>query len=718
MFVLNYIFNNKSIYHCLAILLIVAANFFLIPAAFAAEKKQILQDVQISENQDDVIVGVNFNKNVKIIRHFPPDAGEILQIQLEVSDNKKIEGSQAAIDSDLAKRESMLPPKNDLVPLVSITYEGDVPGGPYLTLRFKFAVEFRLEEGGDGRSILIYVKKDKGRLSIRGAQDRASLISEQKIEELMAEAKRVLAKGENGRAIQLLNKLLKFPSHAFTRDAKEFLGLARERKGQVARAKLEFKDYIRLYPKGEGTERVKQRLAAINAKQRLPRKKLKIVKGKDKKFEIDTFGRFLQRFFYDQTIFDSSTSKLTSLTSILNVSSRMSVKDYDIRAFFNAHDVRDFERSSRNQARVNTAYADVRNKENGISAKLGRQSSSRGGVFGRFDGLWASYQITPKYLINATVGKPVSFSSNAIDADKSFYGVSATLGTFLNRWDGNIYFIDQQVEGITDRQAIGGDLRYSDKKYTVFSSLDYDTSYEKLNIFLLRGGWQVDKKLRFNLNYSVRQSPLVFTSNALQQEDVRSFNELLLAASEDQIRDKVLGITSSSTLYTVGGTYQLNKNMQLNVDVSVNSLDGKEEVNKIIPTASGATIDAVEETGPDVSINAQLVASNYFVERDVNILGVRVSDRDTRDTFLVFGRSRLPYGKKWRLGPRVALEYLKNDRDDSTRFKLTGSMKVDYRWRKKINFDGEFGLETTSNSGGNNPDFNRFFVILGYFMDF
>ncbi len=716
MFVLNYIFNNRSIYHFIAIL--IAANFFLMSAAFAADKKQILKDVQISENKDDVIVSVNFNKNIQIIRHFPPDAGEILQIQLEVSDSKKREGSQAAIDSDIAKRESVLPPKNDLVPLVSITYEGDVPGGPYLTLRFKFAVEFILEQGGDGKSILINVKKDKGRLSIRGGQDRASLISEQKIEELMAEAKRVLAKGDNGRAIQLLNKLLKFPSHTFTRDAKEFLGLARERKGQIARAKLEFKDYIRLYPKGEGTDRVKQRLAAINAKQRLPRKKLKIVKGKDKKFEIDTFGRFLQRFFHDQTFFDSSTSRLTSLTSILNVSSRMSVKDYDIRAFFNTHDVRDFERSSRNQSRINTAYADVRNKENGISAKLGRQSSSKGGVFGRFDGLWASYQITPKYLINATFGKPVSFSSNAIDADKSFYGVSATLGTFLNRWDGNFYFIDQQVEGITDRQAIGGDLRYSDKKYTVFSSLDYDTSYEKLNIFLLRGGWQVDKKLRFNLNYSVRQSPLVFTSNALQQEDVRSFSELLLAASEDQIRDKVLGITSSSTLYTVGGTYQLNKNMQLNADVSVNSLDGKEEVNKIIPTASGATIDAVEETGPDVSINAQLVASNYFVERDVNILGVRVSDRDTRDTFLVFGRSRFPYGKKWRLGPRVALEYLKNDRDDSTRFKLTGSMKVDYRWRKKINFDGEFGLETTSNSGGNNPDFNRFFVILGYFIDF
>jgi len=712
MFVLIY----KNIHRFVAVFLLVF--LCMSSAVFAAGNKQILKDIQLSENTNDVIIRVNFNKRVRSIRHFPADAGEILQIQLEVSDIDKPEGSREAIDSDIAKRESMLPPKNDLVPLVSVTYEGDVPGGPYLTLRFKFAVEFHLEDASNGSSILINVKKDKGKLSIRGAKDRVSLISEQKIEELMSEAKRVLAKGDSGRAIQLFNKLLQFPSHTYTRDAKELLGLARERKGQVARAKLEYKDYVRLYPKGEGTDRVKQRLAAINAKQRQPRKKLKTIKGKDKEFKIDTFGRLLQRFFHDETIFDSSTSKLTSLTSIFNVSSRMSVKEYDIRAFFNAHDVRDFERSSRNQSKVNTLYADVRNKENGISAKLGRQSSSKGGVFGRFDGLWASYQLTPKYLINMTFGKPVGFSSNTIEADKSFYGVSATLGTFLNLWDGNIYFIDQQVEGITDRQAIGGDLRYSDKKYTLFNSIDYDTSYKKLNIFLVRGGWQVNKDLRFNVNYSVRQSPLVFTSNALQQEDVRSFNELLAAANEDRIRDKVLGITSSSELYSIGGTYQLNKNMQLNTDISVNSLDGKDAVDKIVPSATSSTILPVEKTGPDLSINAQLVASNYFVERDVNILGVRLSDRDTRDTLLVFARSRFPYETKWRFGPRVALEYLKNDNDDSTRFKLTGSATVDYRWRKKVNFDGEFGLETTKSNGGNNVDFNRFFLILGYYIDF
>lgn len=710
--------KNKKIDFLACLLL---ASFCWFSTAIAAEKQQILRDIKISETKTDILIQVNFNRSVTTIRHFPPNAGEILQIQLDV---KAKEGAEAGVDSDVAKRESMLPPKNDLVPFVSATYEGDVPGGPYLTLRFKFAIDYTVEDAKDSNSIIVKVKRDIGKLNIKGATERASLISEQKIEELMLESRRILAKGDYGRAIQLFNKLLKFPSHKYTRDAKELLGLARERKGQIARAKLEYKDYVRLYPKGEGTERVKQRLASINAKQRLPRKKLKNVKGKDEKFRVDVFGRFLQRFFHDETQFNSSTSKLTSMTSILNVSSRMNLKGYDIRTFFNAHDVEDFERSSRSQSRVNTLYVDARNKEKGLSAKLGRQSSSKGGVFGRFDGLWASYELRPKWIINATIGKPVSFSRNALDADKIFYGVSATLGTFMNKWDGNVYFVDQQVEGITDRQAIGGDIRYADKKYTLFNAIDYDTSYKKLNIFLVRGGWQFNKKLRLNLNYSLRQSPLVFTSNALQQESVSSFQELLDASNEDAIRNKVLNLTSSSTLYSIGATYQLNKNLQINADISVTSLEGKPGVDKLVQLPSPPainTISEVAETGPDISINSQIVASNYFVERDVNILGARISDRDTRDTILLFVRSRFPHEKKWRFGPRFALEYLKNDSDDSNRFKYTLSGKVDYRWRKKVNFDAELGLETTKNSG--NPtssalDFNRFFLILGYFIDF
>lgn len=706
--------EKNKIINFVCVLLLTTAALLLSFSAFAQEETQILRDIQITEQPDNIVIRVNFNNPVNMIRHFPPNAGEILQIQLDVTSLKP----EVAVDTTIARRESLLPPKNDLVPLVSATYEGDVPGGPYLTLRFKFAIEFKLSEGDDGQSIQVNVKKDQAGLSIKGSKEKVSLISEDKLEELMAEAKRVLSKGDYGRSIQLLNKLLKLPNHKYTRESKELLGLARERKGQTARAKLEYKDYLRLYPKGEGSDRVRQRLQAINAKQRRPREKLKAAKAADKKFKVDFFGRWLQRVFIDQTKFDTTTTELQSLTSIINLSSRMNVGTYDIRTFFNAHDVRDRERPSRSQSRLNTLYVDGRSREQGLSFKVGRQSSSKGGVFGRFDGLWASYDVMPKWTMNLTFGKPVNFSTSSIDADKQFYGVSATLGTYLNKWDANVYYIDQQVEGITDRQAIGGDVRYNDKKFSYFNSLDYDVSYGKLNIFLLRGGWQVNKALRFNVNYSFRQSPLVFTSNALQQENVTSFKELQQAATEDDIRNKVLGITSPSTLYSLGATYQIDKNTQLNTDLSVNTIDEKPEVDKLVPNLTSPSILAVEKTGPDISLNSQLVASNYFFERDVNIVGVRLSDRDTRDTVLLFFRSRFPYEKQWRFGPRLSLEHLKNAADDSTRLKYTLSGKVDYRLIKKVNLDAELGLEQTKNSGGNAVDFTRWFLIFGYFIDF
>ena len=197
-----------------------------------------------------------------------------------------------------------------------------------------------------------------------------------------------------------------------------------------------------------------------------------------------------------------------------------------------------------------------------------------------------------------------------------------------------------------------------------------------------------------------------------------SFNELLVAATEDDIRNKVLGITSPSSLYSFGATYQIDKNTQLNTDISINSIDSKEEVNKLVANPTNPTILAVEKTGPDTSLNTQLVASNYFFERDVNIVGLRYSDRDTRDTILMFFRSRFPYEKQWRFGPRFSIEYLTNDNDDSTRFKYSLSGKVDYRLMKKVNLDAEIGLEQTKNNGGNSVDFTRWFLIFGYFVDF
>ena len=698
-------------------------------------EQQILQGIQITEKNDTAVIQINLGIPVRYIKHFPPQAGEILQIQLDVIDSKleeeiKKDGKKSLKSFNI--HESLIPPANDLVPLVHVTYEGDVPGGPYLTLRFKYAVAYKVEEGvGTDKfhSIMVIVKRDTDKLVVRGSEsDKTTLISDQKLDELMAEVKQTLAKEDYARAIQLLNKILKFPDNKYSREAKELLGLAREKKGQIARAKLEYQEYLRLYPKGEGAERVKQRLAAIDAIQAQPRAKLKSVKTANRDFQFDTFGRFSQRFYREN--YDSSFDRAT-LMSMLNVTSRMRTTNNDVRAYFNANDIRDFFDSDVNETRIYSMYVEAKNNKSGLFGSVGRQSISKGGIFGRFDGLWAGYQANEKLAFNVTAGKPVDLSSYGIKANKYFYGSSFEFGPFLKYWDANGYIIDQRVNGIVDRRALGGDLRFSTNKFSLFGATDYDISYNILNIFTVRAGAQITPAARVNINYSFRRSPLILTTNAVQQEVLNgtyaSFQDLLDNSTESAIRDKVKGLSSIARFFTLGMTYQFTKNMQFNGDFSRSSVSSRSSIPKLIPVNPSDPNDvlnfiyASEKYGPDYFYSAQIISSNYFVERDVNIFGIRYSNSESRDTKSFFIRSRFPYSEKWRIGPRFGVDSTKYKTDSFVDkiTKYTVSANIDYRLFKKVSLESEFGYETSKYSGSTlNTQYKRLYMVLGYYVDF
>jgi len=72
-----------------------------------------------------------------------------------------------------------------------------------------------------------------------------------------------MAKKDYSHAIALYTKILAYPNHPYRQDAQEYLGLARERNGQLAQAKAEYEAYLKLYPKGEGADRVRQRLTGL-----------------------------------------------------------------------------------------------------------------------------------------------------------------------------------------------------------------------------------------------------------------------------------------------------------------------------------------------------------------------------------------------------------------------------------------------------------------------
>ena len=79
--------------------------------------------------------------------------------------------------------------------------------------------------------------------------------------ELVAEGRKAIAVKDYDRAVEILTKAAGLGSPL----AQELLGLARERAGQLAQAKLAYADYLTSYPTGEGAERVRQRLSGVMA---------------------------------------------------------------------------------------------------------------------------------------------------------------------------------------------------------------------------------------------------------------------------------------------------------------------------------------------------------------------------------------------------------------------------------------------------------------------
>ena len=120
---------------------------------------------------------------------------------------------------------------------------------------------------GRGRAALAGERAHRGR---RAAEDSAAPralpeLTPERVEALVAEANDAMLAENYDRSIQIYTRLLEEPGFGGRREARERLGIARERKGQLAQARHEYDAYLAEFPDGADAERVRQRLAGLVA---------------------------------------------------------------------------------------------------------------------------------------------------------------------------------------------------------------------------------------------------------------------------------------------------------------------------------------------------------------------------------------------------------------------------------------------------------------------
>ncbi|VAW80434.1 hypothetical protein MNBD_GAMMA12-2866 [hydrothermal vent metagenome] len=525
---------------------------------------------------------------------------------------------------------------------------------------------------------------------------------------MMNRAKRSLIGGKYQSAIVLYSRVIKkFPNTRKAQDAQEFLGVAHQRSRQFAHATKIFKKYLKKYPKSKDTLRVKQRLNALLTASKKPRNKLKNRQA-SKKPKWRVRGNVFSTLRYDKRKSSTSPTKTDTTTFVtsLNATATRSTKKDTVRIRFSGSYINNDSSvsSAGNDYRISYMYYDYQNKLSDYSFRLGRQSKYSGGVQGRFDGVSFDYRINERWKVNTVAGFPVNLSTNgAITTDKYFVGLNVDLATNSKYLTYNLFSIFQTVDGISDRESIGGEIRYLHPKHSLFVVSDYDTSYQALNKLLVVGNWRFNNKATLNVSYDYRRSPLLTTSNALQGQSVASIRELLLSMSEAQIRQLAEDRTAAFRSFSVSGSYPLGANWLLNGDFVVSNLDAT--------TASGG-VAATLGTDNEFFYTAQAIRSNLFKSGDSTAFSVRYADTTNYDKWTYSALLRYPLSRKWRVVPRIEVDF--QDLNDGSDIRtIRTALRFEYRAGRRHRFEFETGYTSAdfNNSTNDRTDTNIYYNI-------
>ena len=536
--------------------------------------------------------------------------------------------------------------------------------------------------------------------------------------ELLAAARTALAAGANDAATERLNQALMLPPNRYSEEAQELAGVARERGGEISKARAEYELYLKLFPDGEGAARVRARLAALAAPE-VP------AAPRPERAPVRAVTGTLSQYYYGgrtkvETAFNTPTSVDRASFSAVDQSALVTNLDLTLRNRTESSDQRFVVRNTNSYSfletqdsynRLNAAYYDYRGLQNSFTTRIGRQTGLTGGLPNRFDGATAGIGIADKWRLNASAGVPVEYPS--IDSERWFWATNLEYENLGNAWSGNFFYVDQHTDGLLDRRAVGTEVRYFRDGTSLFSLLDYDTSYKEWNITMLQATWQSEGRTTLNLLYDRRKAPTLTTTNAILGQPTTSIKTLLQTLTEEQIRQQARDVTATATQALIGLTTPVGPNWQVGADARLTNVGALPEV-----VVNGITIPAQPATGNIYSYNLQAIGSNLYSSRDTNVLSATYVAAPTFDGYLLSYNNLSLIQGRFTVEPSIKY-YTQKDTQDVKLDRLTPGLRLTYRVRDSFALESEFIWEKTRTVGPTSrDDASRGFFYFGYRWDF
>ena len=518
-------------------------------------------------------------------------------------------------------------------------------------------------------------------------------------------------------AIPLLLQLRQDGSEDQKIFAQEFLGVAREKKGQLSFANAEYERFLLEYPDSLEASRVEDRLSALRGLQDLARA-TKLSRGTRQQPRKDehwsTFGSLASSYRYSRNIADNGDSydSMSLLGLDGDLSARYRSDEFDWRVRFSGghyQDLRDDDSQTSDRVRYLNMMAET--ADGHYKAQLGRQRAHNGGVIGRFDGVALSTQATERMRLNFVAGYPVDTSRQTnVETDRDLYGLNVDFEDIWNSADLNVFYIRQNIDGVVDREAVGGEGHYISDKSSLYALVDYDIHFGEINALVLNGNHQLPAETRLNWSLNMRKSPYLSTRNALIGQGLDSIDALQNALlSEDEIEDLANDRTRDSKTASVMLSRPMNERMEISGTLTWLDLSD---------TPASGGVPAYEGTGGQYYMDMRVTGRQIFGERDTSFVSTRFYKLQSSDIWSFYANSRLPVGQRWSLNPRIRIDHRDNS-NDTTQWNFAPAVRAQYQADRHIVFsEGGLIYYRTKYSELDDQDFKIWFAYLGYRYSF
>lgn len=551
----------------------------------------------------------------------------------------------------------------------------------------------------------------------------ARTLTDADVSSAMDEARAALVAEDYDEAVALYTRVLEQPDHTDRLRAREYLGVAHERAGNFAAAKSEYQAYLAESSEGVDADRVQQRLTALVTADDVQRVPLRVARRQTGNWQFaGGLSQYYSRGVIQLPQVEEDVVSQSALQSYGDLLVMRQGERFGLIGRFNGayhHDLVPENEGPGNQGLISYAYLDVNDERWNWSARLGRQTQYDSGVLGRFDGAHMSYRYRPDLKFNVTAGYPVDSPRYATSTRRQFYGASANLDNWRDAWNFSLFTQQQTVDGLLDRQAVGGEAQYQTSNFNVISLIDFDTSYSVLNSALVNGNWRATDRLTLSGLVDFGARPYLTTRNALIGQPERTIEALGLRFSEGQLRTLARNRTAQSVSYSLGGDFTFSERFELHLDATI--IDADETVQ------SGGVV-GLPDLGAQTYLSASVLATSFFRDRDFTQLTFRQDTNDIYESVGITFDTRLPMSDALRINPRLSVALRDNLGDGSEQVIATPALRILYRWRRNYLFELELGGRWSSRDlpatfidpflPDGTEEISSYFVNLGYRAEF